>query len=85
MQFYLDAFRALDNRRQSGYASGQPLSVSDILGYAQAHGIKRNLKFFYRVITALDDDYLEVAAKRAKQEAAKNKGKTPNRTRGRRR
>ena len=73
---YLTAFYALDRRRQMGYATPQPLTASDILAYGRTFGFKTDLSFFFRVIDALDTDYMEEVAQKQKAEIAKSKAKS---------
>lgn len=71
---YLDAYIELDRRRQIGYASGQPLSTTDIIGYGLTHGFRRDMRFFFKVVSRLDDHHLEEEAKKRKAKS-KPKGK----------
>jgi len=70
---YLLAFMALDRRRQSGYAMAQPLSTEAILLYALTHGFRSDLRFFCKIISELDDDFI-------KQQNEKQKAKAPKKT-----
>jgi hypothetical protein len=80
LEDYLEAYLSLDRRRQIGYAAGQPLSATDIIGFGLTHGFRRDLRFFFKVISALDDDYIKEQA-----EKLKKKGKAPKSKSGKRR
>lgn len=68
---YLDAYLELDRRRQIGYAAAQPLSTTDIIGYGLMHGFRRDIRFFFKVVSKLDDQYVQDQAEKLKKKATK--------------
>lgn len=54
---YLDAFFRLNRRRQYSM-SVLPLSVDAILLFGQVHGFANELRYFYKMMEEMDDEYL---------------------------
>lgn len=75
MNRYLKGYLDLDRRRQAGYAMAQPLSETGILFYGVTHGFRKDLQFFFRIVSALDDDYIRKEAERLKAQQSKTKAK----------
>ncbi len=50
----------------------QPFTSTEILLYGSTHGFKNDLRFFFRAIAALDDQFLE-----EKAEEINRKSKSP--------
>lgn len=75
LQIYLKGYLDLNGRRQMGQAAMQPLSPLDIISYGRVHGFSGDMRFFYRVVTELDDEYLkgQAAELKSKQQSAKSK------------
>lgn len=80
MHDYLEAYTDLARRRQQGYGSPQPLSVTEILEYGRVHGFSLSLPFFFKCISALDDYHLiqdsEERARKRKRDEAKSRSKS---------
>ncbi len=79
-QQYLTAFLDLSRRRQFGMTE-LPLSVESITDYGDRFGFKGELRFFFRVISALDDEFLSFNAKKREAEKPEkpNSGKKASR------
>lgn len=76
---YARSYLDLDRRRQGGYATGQPLAPADILAYGYSHGYGDDIEFFFKCVSAMDDEYLKDAAEKAERKSKAGKGKSPPR------
>lgn len=73
---YARAYLELTRRRQLGYASIQPLSAADILLYGHSCGFSDDIEFFFRVISALDDEFVKKEMEKLDKASKKGKGRS---------
>jgi hypothetical protein len=73
---YGRAYLELTRRRQLGYASTQPLSAADILMYGHSCGFSDDIEFFFRIISALDDEHVKKEMEKMDKASKNGRGKS---------
>lgn len=73
---YLEAYNALHKRRQIGFSAEQPLLTSEIAIHGLTHGFEEELQFFIKVISAMDDVFVQHQAEIARKKTAEMKNKS---------
>lgn len=68
----LDSFLEVSRRRQYGMAE-LPLTIEAIVLFAQIFGYDDDLRYYFRLIAAMDDAFLEFQGKRRKSEQESGK------------
>jgi len=69
-------FISLHNRRQIGF-NASPLTINDINEMLDMEGIKNKgvRKFYFNLISVMDDEYMKGVYEKAKSKEDNNKGK----------